>query len=228
MKRICGKLTYANVMATVAVFIALGGAGYAAVKLPKNSVGAKQIKANAVTGAKIKNGAVTAAKIAPGAVGTVATATNATHAQSADNAATATRAVTATRATSAETAADAEALGGVGAAGYQPRTMWAYVDNSGQILSQSGGISVEAHIQGGTWLNFPQQVGGKAIVASPWAGDTGYETSVEVAPCGYVGETATPGSIACDHGTNTLNDAFVATENEGTGAFLAFYVVVIP
>jgi hypothetical protein len=53
MKRILGNLTYANVMATVAVFIALGGASYAAFKLPKNSVGSKQLKAGAVTPAKL-------------------------------------------------------------------------------------------------------------------------------------------------------------------------------
>ena len=58
MKRLRSKLSYANVMATIAVFIALGGAAYAA-GLPKNSVGSKQIKNNAVTGAKIKKGAVT-------------------------------------------------------------------------------------------------------------------------------------------------------------------------
>ena len=60
------KLSYANVMATVAVFIALGGASYAALKLPKNSVGAKQLKKNAVTTAKIKKEAVTAAKVKKG------------------------------------------------------------------------------------------------------------------------------------------------------------------
>src|SRR3954453_2521317 len=37
------KLTYANVMATVAVFIAMGGASYAAFHLPKNSVKSKNI-----------------------------------------------------------------------------------------------------------------------------------------------------------------------------------------
>lgn len=62
------KLTYANVMATIAVFVALGGASYAAVKPPKNSVGSKQIKKNAVVAAKIKNGAVTGPKIAAGAI----------------------------------------------------------------------------------------------------------------------------------------------------------------
>jgi hypothetical protein len=35
---------YANVMSTVAVFIALGGTSYAVTKLPKNSVGSEQVK----------------------------------------------------------------------------------------------------------------------------------------------------------------------------------------
>lgn len=38
------KITYANVMATIAVFVALGGTGYAATKLPRNSVGSEQVR----------------------------------------------------------------------------------------------------------------------------------------------------------------------------------------
>ncbi len=55
MKRLAVKLTYANVMATVALFLALGGGTvYAATKmLPKNSVGAAQLKKGAVTPAKL-------------------------------------------------------------------------------------------------------------------------------------------------------------------------------
>jgi hypothetical protein len=60
------KLTYANVMATVAVFIALGGASYAALKVPRNSVGSKQLKKNSVVTAKVKNEAITAAKVKKG------------------------------------------------------------------------------------------------------------------------------------------------------------------
>jgi hypothetical protein len=41
-KRYIPRLTYANVVATVALFIALGGVGYAATQLPKNSVEARQ------------------------------------------------------------------------------------------------------------------------------------------------------------------------------------------
>jgi hypothetical protein len=62
-RRVSSKLSYANVMATLAVFIGLGGIGYAAVNLPANSVGTKQLKKGAVTSAKLQNGAVTAAKI---------------------------------------------------------------------------------------------------------------------------------------------------------------------
>src|SRR3954465_14056474 len=40
-------------MATIAVFIALGGASYAAITLPKNSVGSKQLKKKAVTPKKV-------------------------------------------------------------------------------------------------------------------------------------------------------------------------------
>ena len=53
--------SYANVMSTIAVFAALGGVGYAAAQLPRNSVGAAQLRPNAVTGAKIRTGAVTGA-----------------------------------------------------------------------------------------------------------------------------------------------------------------------
>ncbi|MDT7784339.1 MAG: hypothetical protein QOF58_2758 [Pseudonocardiales bacterium] len=53
-----GRLTYSNVMATVAVFVVLGGTGYAAFSLPKSSVGTKQLKKNAVTSKKLDNGGV--------------------------------------------------------------------------------------------------------------------------------------------------------------------------
>jgi hypothetical protein len=56
--RIRPSFTYANVIATLALFLALGGGAYAALKLPKNSVGSKQIKPNAVSGSKVKNGSL--------------------------------------------------------------------------------------------------------------------------------------------------------------------------
>jgi hypothetical protein len=87
MKKIRGKITYANVVSTLCLFLLVGGAtAFAAAQLAKNSVGSKQIKKNAVTAAKIKNGAVTGAKVNLSSLGTVP---NATHATSADTAKTA-------------------------------------------------------------------------------------------------------------------------------------------
>jgi hypothetical protein len=63
-----GRISYANVIATIALFVALGGSSYAALQLPRNSVGPKQLKRNAVTATKIKRNAVTTAKVKNNAV----------------------------------------------------------------------------------------------------------------------------------------------------------------
>ena len=99
MKQIRKRLTYANVMSSIAVFLVLGGAtAFAAKKIGSNeikgnSITTGKIKKQAVTSSKIKNNAVTTAKIANGAVtgaklnlGSVGTVPNATHAINADNA----------------------------------------------------------------------------------------------------------------------------------------------
>src|SRR4051794_8886741 len=64
--RFLGRLTYANVMATVAVFIALGGSSYAAVTLKKNSVKGKFLAPNSVTSPKVKDGSLLAKDFAAG------------------------------------------------------------------------------------------------------------------------------------------------------------------
>jgi hypothetical protein len=53
VERLKGKLTFANVVACIALFVALGGVGYAATRLPANSVGARQIRKGAVTPTKL-------------------------------------------------------------------------------------------------------------------------------------------------------------------------------
>jgi hypothetical protein len=58
------RLTYANVVSSIALFLVVaGGSAFAANQLGKNTVGSKQLKNNAVTSAKIKNNAVTSAKV---------------------------------------------------------------------------------------------------------------------------------------------------------------------
>jgi hypothetical protein len=86
MKLISKRLTYANVMSSIAVFLILGGAtAFAAkkigsnqlkgsavttAKIEKNAVTASKIKQSSITSTKIANGAVTNEKIAPGSVDT--------------------------------------------------------------------------------------------------------------------------------------------------------------
>jgi hypothetical protein len=85
--------TPALVVAFVALFAAMGGFGYAAVKMKPNSVKTKNIRDGAVTSNKLADGAVTTPKFASGA-----TAPNAANAANALN---------------AVSAANAEKLGGV-------------------------------------------------------------------------------------------------------------------
>ena len=45
---------YADVTASLALILALGGTSYAVTSLPRNSVGTKQLKADAVTSSKVQ------------------------------------------------------------------------------------------------------------------------------------------------------------------------------
>lgn len=77
-------ITFANVVACLALFVALGGASYAAFKLPKNSVGTRELKPRAVKTGKVaksaivtnrlRNDAVTGAKVKEATLGTVPSA----------------------------------------------------------------------------------------------------------------------------------------------------------
>lgn len=60
-------LSYANVMATVALFIALGGGAYAAITLPKDSVTTIQVKDGSLLAKDFKRGQLKAGP--PGATG---------------------------------------------------------------------------------------------------------------------------------------------------------------
>jgi hypothetical protein len=62
------RLSYANVVSSLALFIALGGVSWAAATLPANSVGKRQLKNNAVTGEKVANGSLRAGDFARGAL----------------------------------------------------------------------------------------------------------------------------------------------------------------
>ncbi len=61
------RLSYANVMSSIAVFLALGGGAYA-VSVPRNSVGSAQIRSDAVGVSEIRSGAVRGAEVRDGSL----------------------------------------------------------------------------------------------------------------------------------------------------------------
>jgi hypothetical protein len=201
MHRLYSRLTYANVMATVAVFIALGGASYAAVKLPRNSVGSTQIEANAVTGAKIKNGAITGSKIAAGTItgaavdastlGTVPKATSsqtaneatlakeAAIAKEAANSINAKNATHATAADRADTAGFAESAGAAGA----PEELRSGQTERGFYAMRGEGTSTEAQGLSYTFRMPSVPVGHVILIGKPVpAGCSGTEEDPGAAP----------------------------------------------
>jgi hypothetical protein len=207
------KLTYANVISTVCLFLLLGGgAAYAASHLGKNSVGAKQLKKNAVTTVKIKNQAVTAAKVKNGTLtgrqinaSTLGTVPNATHAASADN---------------------AGQLGGAPAGAYESRVQWALVNNKGIVLAQSGGITVNTPFPGLYFLDFGRSVANRPVSVTPHYGDPGLTAEASASPCGGA---AVPGGWDCTQ-TTGVNDArhLFVEMHDSTGADIpfGFYVAV--
>jgi hypothetical protein len=107
--RLRRHFSYANVMASIAVFVALGGVGYAATtidgnKIVKGTVGGAKLKNGTLTSTQVKQNSLTGSSIDESSLGTVPTAQTAT---------TATTAGSANTAQSAATAGNANTLGGL-------------------------------------------------------------------------------------------------------------------
>jgi hypothetical protein len=101
-------------VALLALFVAIGGSSYAALRvgskqIVNNSVRSKDLRNNDVRSADVRNNALTGADINEARLGTVP------RANAANSAATAT---SATNATKTATADDANALGGIASSGY--------------------------------------------------------------------------------------------------------------
>lgn len=216
------RLSYANVMATIALFIALGGSAYAALKVPKNSIGTKQLKNGAVTNSKLATGAVDASKVKAGSLtgsqinsSTLGRVPNALHAGTADNAISAT------------------SLAGQAPGAFQQRIRWAIVDQNGTIQAQSGGITMEAHDPAGCpgcdFLNFGSSQAGKAIIVTPAVSYEDRQTDVGAAVCGG---NSLPGGIFCGFGVpDDTNHVYVqmAFVSGGTSGVRdeGYYIAVI-
>ena len=104
--RLRRHLSYANVMASIAVFVAFGGISYAATningnQIVKGSIGAGKLKNGTITSTQVKANSLTGGSINESSLGTVPAAQ------------TATTATTAASATTATTAGNANTLDGL-------------------------------------------------------------------------------------------------------------------
>ncbi|HWW67450.1 MAG TPA: hypothetical protein VNY83_05655 [Solirubrobacterales bacterium] len=200
MKQIRKRLTYANVMSSIAVFLILGGAtAFAAGQLGKNTVGTKQLKKNSVTSAKIKNGAVTGAKVNLASLGTVPSATNANNASQ---------------------------LGGIPASGYTRNDCGSL---TGQIkgFARINNASVSTTTLSTAGVETPYNCSGKSVLARRFS--TGkYEVKFTESPVAIA--LATPleasGSEVWDVNSTSVNrvgvgDFFIQIWNNPTNTFLS-------
>jgi hypothetical protein len=208
-----GRPSPSMIVALVALFIALGGTGYAAVKIGRNTVRSSSIKngevksgdlaTNAVVRKKIKDGAVSNAKLAPGIdaakiAGTVAAAA------------------------SAATATNADKLDNLDATDLKPR--WAHVSAAGVILAQSGGITVTEHTVGKYTLDFGVSTAGRLVLVSP--ADQFTKGPASAIPCG-----GPPEGMDCGAGQPNTQVRVLTVADAPSPAFLqdhAFYLALMP
>jgi hypothetical protein len=106
------RLTYSNVMATIAVFVALGGTSYAAIK-----ISGRNVEDRSLTGKDVKKNSLTGKEIKESRLGEVPRARFATSAGTAGSASTAGSSDSANTANTANSLAPGEAFHEVGAPG---------------------------------------------------------------------------------------------------------------
>jgi hypothetical protein len=155
------SLTYANVMASVAVFVALGGTSYAVAtgsidsrEIKNNTVSSKDIRNNGVStldlknnsarGGDVLNDSLTGDDVLESSLGTVPNATNATNATNAinaTNATNATNAVNAANATNATNAGNANTLGGLTAAQLQQPIAYGDWENNALVAGSTKNVN---------------------------------------------------------------------------------------
>jgi hypothetical protein len=212
---------YSDVMATIAVFIALGGTGYAAITLPKNSVSSKQIRngqvknadlgKDAVTGVKVKAGSLESTDFKPGQL--VAGAPGPAGPKGETGPAGATG-----------------AAGAAGAAGKNgtdgtPGTAraYAYVDNNALVPARTKGFTALTHTGTGTYCLTLDPLLGIDTTKVPAVASIAYNGSAGNRLFAFWFETWCP---AGQVGVGTAN------EDGGTGTTFAFsdedFSVIVP
>ena len=193
-------------VALTALFITMGSGAYAAITLPKGSVGAKQLKSKSVTNGKLADGAVTAAKVK-------------SHSLVADDfKAGQLPAGSAGHAGPAGVAGPAGPAGPAGAAGQPATALWAVVDIGGALVHGSHTTAVTKLFPGVTAgayeVTFDRDVTNCALLAT-----LGRTDSQAFNP--------DPGEIGTAYRNGNPNAVFVKTrDSAGTAIDGSFHLAV--
>jgi hypothetical protein len=213
LARIKKNVSYANVLSSIALFVALGGGAYA-LSVPSNSVGSKQLKKNAVTSKKIKSNAVTSSKIKSGAITSSKVKDSSLLAKDFKSG----QLLPGPKGDKGDT-------GSQGPAG--PGARWVLVQGSdGTVLATNdSSITVTRDAGGGFYfVNFGSSVLSKLILAT--LNRTGGSQTGEVVagPCGGSG----PGSNACAQSNNSSTVLVQTANSAGATTDRNFFLAVIP
>ena len=206
MKSIRNRLTYANVMSSIAVFLVLGGAtAFAATK-----IGSNQLKANSVLTGKIKKEAVTTSKVKNNAI---------TTAKVADGAITGPK-VNLSTIGKVPSALNADLLGGLAASGYQHSLRWAVVSaNAAGASVVRGNATGAGRISAGNFfVSFAADIRNCAYVA------TNGDVAAGAGPPGEISVEQRAADNPTDIEVRTYNSAGAQTDpTAGNG----FHIIAI-
>jgi len=135
------RVSPAMIVACAALFVSLSGFGYAAIKLPANSVGATQLKKNAVNSAKVKRHSLLKSDFKPGQLPRGAQGVQGVQGVPG-------------------------APGAQGVPGTPATRLWAYVSGTGVLRGGSGVVATSRTSQGTFSVTFNQSIVNCAATAS--------------------------------------------------------------
>lgn len=161
-RRLTRRLSYANVVATLALFAALGGSSYAAVKLAPSSVGNKELRNGAVTSQKVKKGSLQARDFKPGQLPRGAAGPQGSNGGAGPQGAPGVQ-------------GPAGPKGDKGDAGQAATALWARIKSDGTLLAGSGVTAVTRSGIGKYRVTFDRSLDGCAYVGSADTYGNGFE-----------------------------------------------------